>query len=180
MVSIVIVLAYNNIIPLALRYSVLCNSSIVSKASASSLAKACSSSYSPGLPMRSSIILPRFVYLKKKKIASTSTAIPAEPKADKMPIKIPLPVDPALILITTDDGAMLPGCSADCCPRLWLLAVDETDKIVLDEGESSVGFERVEGEVEGSKEKGASGFIAASFFIAHAIAGKRRRSEGSE
>jgi hypothetical protein len=44
--------------------------------------------------MRSSIIRPRRVYLKKKKIASTTNAIAAEPKADRIPIRMPLPVDP--------------------------------------------------------------------------------------
>lgn len=52
-------------IPFALRYSIRCRSSMFSKASASSLASACSSSYSPGLPMRSRMIRPRLVYLKK-------------------------------------------------------------------------------------------------------------------
>jgi len=104
-------------LPLALRYSALCNSSIVSRASASSLAKACSSSYSPGLPIRSSMILPRFVYLKKKKTARTSTATPAEPKADKTPINIPRPVEPvSLMFITIDVGAPLSPCDSGCCP----------------------------------------------------------------
>lgn len=51
--------------PFALRYSTRCRSSMSSKASASSLASACSSSYSPGLAMRSRKMRPRLVYLKK-------------------------------------------------------------------------------------------------------------------
>lgn len=54
------------------------------------------------------MILPLFVYLKKKKTASTSTATPAEPKADSIPMRMPLPVDPPslLILITIEDVAV--------------------------------------------------------------------------
>ncbi len=48
-------------VPLALKYSVFWISSIDSKASASSLANACSSSYSPGRPMRSRKIRPEVV-----------------------------------------------------------------------------------------------------------------------
>jgi len=44
--------------------------------------------------MASNMIRPRRVYLKKKKIARTMNAIAAEPKADRIPIKIPLPVEP--------------------------------------------------------------------------------------
>lgn len=131
--------------------------------------------------MRSSIILPRFVYLKKKKIASTSTAIPAEPKADKMPIKMPFPVDPALMLMTTDDDPMLPCCSADCWPKSWLVAVDEADERGLGDGEGRVEVESVEGTTMGSKEwRTASGFLAACFCIAHSIAGDQKRSEGAK
>ena len=81
-------------LPFARRYSDRDKSSIDSSAASSSRAKACSSSYSPGRPMRSSIIRPRRVYLKKKKTARTMNAIAAEPKADKMPIRMPLPVEP--------------------------------------------------------------------------------------
>jgi len=43
--------------------------------------------------------------LKKKKMARTSTAIPAEPKADSRPMRMPLPVEPpSLMLITIDVG----------------------------------------------------------------------------
>lgn len=87
--------------PFALRYSALCNSSIVSRASASSCAKACSSSNSPGRPIRSSRMRPLDVYLKKKTIASTRTAMPAEPKADKTPMRIPRPVDPPSLMFMT-------------------------------------------------------------------------------
>jgi hypothetical protein len=54
------------------------------------------------------MILPRFVYLKKKKIASTNTATPAEPKADKIPMRMPLPVEPPsfVMLMTIDDGGV--------------------------------------------------------------------------
>ena len=66
--------------------------------------------------MRSSMMRPRFVYLKKKKTARTSTATPAEPKADSTPIRIPRPVDPvSLILITIDVGAPLLFCDSGCC-----------------------------------------------------------------
>jgi hypothetical protein len=55
--------------------------------------------------MRSSIIRPRRVYLKKKKIASTINATAAEPKADKIPIRMPLPVEPVeLPLAATTSG----------------------------------------------------------------------------
>jgi hypothetical protein len=40
------------------------------------------------------------VYLKKKKIARTRTATVAEPKADRTPIKIPLPVEPEELPLT--------------------------------------------------------------------------------
>ena len=89
----------------ALRYSVLCSSSIVSKASASSCAKACSSSNSPGRPSRSSKIRPREVYLKKRKMARIRSAMPAEPKADNNPIRMPRPVEPpSLIFMTIEVG----------------------------------------------------------------------------
>jgi hypothetical protein len=66
--------------------------------------------------MRSRMILPRFVYLKKKKTARTSTATPAEPKADNTPISIPRPVEPAsLIFITIDVGAPLSPCDSGGC-----------------------------------------------------------------
>lgn len=44
---------------------------------------------------------PRFVYRKKKTTASTRTAIPAEPNADKIPIRIPRPVDPPSLMLIT-------------------------------------------------------------------------------
>ena len=65
--------------------------------------------------MRSRMILPRFVYLKKKKTARTSTAMPAEPKADNTPINIPRPVEPASLMFMKIDAGMpsLP-CESDC------------------------------------------------------------------
>ena len=80
-------------------YSDLDKSSMVSRASASSRRNACSSSNSPGRPIRSSKIRPRWVYLKKKKAAKTITATAAEPKADKTPIKMPFPVELPLTLM---------------------------------------------------------------------------------
>ena len=45
------------------------------------------------------------VYLKKKKIARTRTATPADPNADNIPIRIPRPVDPpSLIFMTIEVG----------------------------------------------------------------------------
>lgn len=153
---------FHRAIPLALRYSVLWSSSMLSKASASSLAKACSSSYSPGLPMRSNNILPRFVYLKKKKIASTSTAMPAEPKADRMPIRMPFPVDPALILMTTDDISELSGRSVACWWKPWLVGMDEVG--MRSEWVAIKEVESVEGRRAGSNEREmASDSIAACF-----------------
>jgi hypothetical protein len=146
---------------------------MVSKASASSLAKACSSSYSPGLPMRSNSILPRFVYLKKKKIASTSTAMPAEPNADRIPIRIPFPVDPALILIMTDDNSVLTGCSADGWLEPWLLSVDEVGRLI--DWDANEEVESVEVRRDGSNERRmASVSIAACFCIACSITADQR------
>jgi hypothetical protein len=69
------------------------------------------------------------VYRKKKKMAKTRTATPADPNADRIPIKMPLPVDPvSLILITIDGGASLPDCGSCCCQPLWpgvMVDVDE-------------------------------------------------------
>ncbi len=93
--------------------------------------------------MRSSNILPRFVYLKKKKIASTSTAMPAEPKADRIPIKMPFPVDPALMFMTTGDSPGLPGC--EFWPKTLRLGVDEVCVTVLEDDEAEAEVENVEG-----------------------------------
>jgi hypothetical protein len=151
---------------------------MVSRASASSLAKACSSSYSPGLPMRSSIILPRFVYLKKKKIESTSTAMPAEPKADKIPIRMPFPVEPALMLMTTEDGPKLPACAICSCPNPWLSIVVDVDGLRLEEGVGSADVENVEGTGECSREVGrALDLMGARFCIAEVMVHNHRRNE---
>ena len=80
-------------LPFARKYSDLDMSSMTSRASASSRAKACSSSYSPGRPRRSSIIRPRWVYLKKKKTVRMMMATAAEPKAESTPIRTPFPVE---------------------------------------------------------------------------------------
>ena len=86
--------------------------------------------------------------------------MPAEPKADRMPIRMPFPVDPALKLITIDDVSELFGRSAVCWLKSWLLGKDEVGMLsgcVADEE-----VESVEGRREGSNErKMASGFIAA-------------------
>lgn len=55
--------------------------------------------------MRSSIIRPRRVYLKKKKIARTINATAAEPNADIIPISMPLPVDPFELPLAASTGS---------------------------------------------------------------------------
>jgi hypothetical protein len=118
------------------------------------------------------------VYLKKKKIASTRTAMPADPNADKIPIRMPLPVEPALILITTDDNPELPGWNPDCWSKPWLSAgIEVGARDVDDKGNEEV--ESVEGRGEGLKEwRMALGSIAACFCIAHSIISNQRRKEG--
>lgn len=77
-------------IPLALRYSVLDMSSIFSKASASSLANACSSSYSPGRPIRSRIIRPEPAHPDAQKMNTMRKMRTIEPKEDTRPMMTPV------------------------------------------------------------------------------------------
>ena len=79
--------------PFALKYSAFCISSMPAIASSSSLKKACSSSYSPGRLILSKKIFPRLVYRKKYTIAMMMPTIAAEPNADIMPMRMPLPVE---------------------------------------------------------------------------------------
>lgn|SRR5687768_8281347 len=80
-------------IPFALRYSVLVISSIVSRASASSLAKACSSSYSPGRPSRSSRIRPEPAHPVAQKTKMTRAMRMMEPKDEARPMTTPVKAD---------------------------------------------------------------------------------------
>ena len=68
-------------------------SSIVSRASASSLAKACSSSYSPGLPKRSSKMRPEPAHPVAQKMNMTSAIRIIEPKDDASPMTTPVKAD---------------------------------------------------------------------------------------
>lgn len=77
-------------IPLALRYSVLDMSSIFSKASASSLANACSSSYSPGRPIRSRIIRPEPAHPDAQKMNTIRKMRTMEPNEDTRPMMTPV------------------------------------------------------------------------------------------
>ena len=80
-------------IPFALKYSVLCISSMTSKASASSFAKACSSSYSPGRPMRSRKMRPEDVYRKKYTMRKTRAMRTADPNDESRPMTTPFMAD---------------------------------------------------------------------------------------
>jgi hypothetical protein len=78
--------------------------------------------------------------------------MPAEPKADKIPIKMPFPVDPALILITTDDMLDLPGSSVDCRPEPWSSIMVEVAGKVVDDIESEGEAVRVKGTMDDPNE----------------------------
>lgn len=79
--------------------------------------------------MRSSMIRPRRVYLKKKKIAKTINAMVAEPKADKIPIKMPLPVEPVELppAATTRSGSYSDEMLEMTCWRLFSICCRDRD-----------------------------------------------------
>lgn len=79
--------------PLALKYSVLDISSMFSKASASSLANACSSSYSPGRPIRSRIIRPEPAHPDAQKMKTMRKMRTMEPNEDTKPMMTPVKAD---------------------------------------------------------------------------------------
>lgn len=90
MVYIAVILHGLRSTPLALKYSVLDMSSIFSKASASSLANACSSSYSPGRPMRSRMIRPEPAHPDAQKMNTTRKMRTMEPNEDTRPMMTPV------------------------------------------------------------------------------------------
>jgi len=79
-------------LPFARRYSDRCISSIWSRASSSSFMNACSSSNSPGLPIRSKNIRPRVVYRSRYTNTSIMAMSSADPNADSIPMRMPFPV----------------------------------------------------------------------------------------
>lgn len=95
-------------VPFARKYSVLDISSIVSSASASSLANACSSSYSPGRPNRSSRMRPDPAHPVAQKTKMTRAMRIIEPKEEASPMTTP---------VKAEDGA-------DCdCPILAMISL---------------------------------------------------------
>lgn len=89
-------------VPLALRYSVLDMSSIFSKASASSLANACSSSYSPGRPIRSRMIRPEPAHPDAQKMKMTRKMRTMEPKEDARPMMTPVKAEDGDVVIVME------------------------------------------------------------------------------
>lgn len=100
--------------PLALRYSVLDMSSIFSKASASSLANACSSSYSPGRPIRSRIIRPEPAHPDAQKMNTMRKMRTMEPKEDTRPMMTPVKAedgDDAMVVEDSKSGRRVSAAS---------------------------------------------------------------------
>lgn len=96
-------------VPFALIYSCLAISSIVSKASASSLRKACSSSYSPGLPSLSRIIRPEPAHPDSQKIKIMRAMRIMEPKEETRPMTTPVKAEDGdeFAMVTTLCGSRL-------------------------------------------------------------------------
>lgn len=80
-------------IPFALKYSARAISSMVSRASASSLANACSSSYSPGRPNRSNRILPEPAQPETQNKKMMRDMRMMEPKDETRPMMTPVKAD---------------------------------------------------------------------------------------
>jgi hypothetical protein len=81
------------------------------------------------------------VYLKKKKIARTRTATVAEPKADRTPIKIPLPVEPdELPLTPTRPPSFCDVNDNRTCLTFWATASASVDGRGVELDRNDVGF----------------------------------------
>jgi hypothetical protein len=80
------------------------------------------------------------VYLKKKKIARMRTATIAEPKADRTPIKIPLPVDPELPLTPTRPPSLCDVNDNKTCSTFWATTSRSVDGRGAELDGNDVGF----------------------------------------
>lgn len=95
-------------LPFARRYSVRAMSSIVSRASASSLKNACSSSYSPGLPSRSRMMRPEPAQPDAQKMKTTSAIRIIDPKEETSPMMTPVKAEEGGLLRVMMENLMRP------------------------------------------------------------------------